>query len=63
MLTGHAGTLTTTFVITVRKFVSLVVSIIYFNNPFTIYHWLGSVAVFLGASLYSLDQGQKSKKD
>lgn len=46
--TGAAGTLTCTLTLTIRKCISLVISILYFRNPFTIYHWLGSTLVFLG---------------
>ena len=44
--------LTVTLVITLRKFVSLIVSIIYFKNPFTIYHWIGTALVFAGTLLF-----------
>ena len=53
-LTGAAGTVTCTLTLTIRKFVSLVISIVYFQNPFTVYHWLGGVMVFLGKKLLSL---------
>lgn len=62
MLTGVAGTLTCTFTITIRKFVSLIISIWYFQNPFTIYHWIGSTAVFIGTAMYSLPQSISKKK-
>ncbi|PRP87131.1 UDP-N-acetylglucosamine transporter [Planoprotostelium fungivorum] len=52
ILTESAGTLTTTLSITIRKFVSLVISIIYFQNPFSSFHWLGSSLVFVGGLVY-----------
>lgn len=50
--TSATSTLTCTFVITLRKFVSLIFSIIYFNNPFTELHWAGAILVFIGAACY-----------
>jgi UDP-xylose/UDP-N-acetylglucosamine transporter B4 len=52
-LTGTAGTLACTLTLTVRKFISLVISILYFKNPFTMYHWLGGILVFVGTAVYS----------
>ena len=52
-LTGTAGTLACTLTLTVRKFISLVISILYFQNPFTFYHWVGGVLVFVGTAVYS----------
>eukprot|EP01130_Rhizamoeba_saxonica_P012804 TRINITY_DN5440_c0_g1_i1.p1 TRINITY_DN5440_c0_g1~~TRINITY_DN5440_c0_g1_i1.p1 ORF type:complete len:300 (-),score=37.45 TRINITY_DN5440_c0_g1_i1:63-962(-) len=46
------GSVACTLVTTVRKFISLVFSVIYFQNPFTVAHWVGSISVFLGAFLY-----------
>ncbi|CAF0798465.1 unnamed protein product [Didymodactylos carnosus] len=53
ILTTECSSLVVTLVITLRKFISLVFSIIYFQNEFTIYHWLGTIAVFLGTFLFS----------
>jgi UDP-xylose/UDP-N-acetylglucosamine transporter B4 len=39
--------------ITLRKFVSLVVSVIYFNNPFTFLHWAGAAFVLFGTAAYT----------
>ncbi len=57
MLTASTSALTVSVVLTVRKFVSLVVSIIYFNNDFSALHWAGAVLVFGGALWYSLAPG------
>ena len=32
---------------------SLVISILYFKNPFTGYHWLGTALVFSGTLLFA----------
>lgn len=53
ILTTECTSLTVTLVLTLRKFVSLIFSIIYFSNPFTIYHWIGTLFVFFGTILFS----------
>lgn len=45
--------MTVTLVVTLRKFLSLIFSILYFENPFTMWHWLGTAVVFLGTLLYT----------
>lgn len=54
MMTGAAGSLAMTLTISLRKFVSLVLSIVFFRNPFTLRHWLATVLVFGGTLVYSL---------
>jgi len=53
VLTTECASLTVTMVVTLRKFLSLLFSILYFNNPFTLYHWLGTALVFGGTLLFS----------
>lgn len=53
VLTTECTSLTVTLVITLRKFLSLIFSIIYFQNPFTIVHWFGSGLVFLGTLMFA----------
>jgi len=53
VLTSECASLTVTLVITLRKFVSLLFSIWYFQNPFTAAHWIGTAAVFGGTLLFS----------
>ncbi|XP_034114223.1 UDP-xylose and UDP-N-acetylglucosamine transporter [Drosophila albomicans] len=60
-LTTECSSLTVTFILTLRKFVSLVFSIIYFRNPFTLYHWLGTLLVFAGTLLFADVFGSKRK--
>jgi UDP-xylose/UDP-N-acetylglucosamine transporter B4 len=62
-LTMTLGTLTTTLVITVRKFVSLLISLYYFNNSFTTLHWIATVMVFGGSIAFSLVEEPKKKQD
>ncbi|KAF4081279.1 hypothetical protein AMELA_G00159680 [Ameiurus melas] len=53
ILTTECTSLTVTLVVTLRKFLSLIISIIYFRNPFTEWHWVGTGVVFLGTLLYT----------
>ncbi|KAK2169457.1 hypothetical protein NP493_1188g00036 [Ridgeia piscesae] len=53
ILTTECTSLSVTLVVTLRKFLSLLFSIIYFNNPFTLYHWLGTAFVFSGTLLFT----------
>lgn len=52
ILTTECTSLTVTLVVTLRKFVSLVFSILYFQNPFTLTHWAGAALVFLGTLMF-----------
>jgi hypothetical protein len=45
--------LTVTLVLTLRKFLSLIFSVVYFSNPFTWNLGLGSVLVFTGTLVFS----------
>jgi len=40
-------------VLTLRKFLSLLISIAYFNNPFNVIHWMGTAVVFIGTMLFA----------
>ncbi|NWW41655.1 S35B4 protein, partial [Panurus biarmicus] len=53
ILTTECTSLTVTLVVTLRKFVSLIFSILYFQNPFTAWHWLGTAFVFVGTLMYT----------
>lgn len=48
VLTTECVSLTVTLVVTLRKFSSLLFSIFYFRNSFTVYHWIGTAFVFIG---------------
>jgi len=62
-LTGMTGSsLTCTLVLSIRKFVSLIFSVLYFQNPFTFYHWIGTAFVFFGSTLYSWPSQKKEKE-
>jgi solute carrier family 35 (UDP-xylose/UDP-N-acetylglucosamine transporter), member B4 len=53
VLTTECSSLTVTLVVTLRKFVSLIFSILYFRNPFTFYHWIGTLLVFIGTIIFT----------
>jgi len=38
---------------TLRKFISLVISVFYFKNEFTSFHWVGAAFVFVGTLAYA----------
>jgi solute carrier family 35 (UDP-xylose/UDP-N-acetylglucosamine transporter), member B4 len=58
ILTTECSSLIVTLVITLRKFFSLLVSIIYFQNEFTFYHYIGTACVFFGTFLFSNIHGE-----
>ena len=53
VLTTECTSLTVTLVLTLRKFTSLIISIIYFQNPFTLTHWIGTMLVFVGTLMFT----------
>ncbi|XP_013193419.2 UDP-xylose and UDP-N-acetylglucosamine transporter [Amyelois transitella] len=53
VLTTESASLTVTLTVTLRKFVSLLFSIVYFRNPFTVGHWVGTFLVFLGTMIFT----------
>ena len=61
MLGNEAGALTLVLTLTVRKFVSLFVSIWFFGNTFTSFHWAGAVLVLVGVTAYNLAGKGKGK--
>ena len=60
LLISVSGTLTATVVLTVRKFVSLLISIVFFGNVWTSGHWIGTVMVFGGTFVYATGKELKS---
>jgi len=53
VLTTECTSLTASLVLTIRKFISVLFSIWYFQNPFTGLHWIGTGLVFGGILLFS----------
>lgn len=52
-LAAASGALTMTLAVSLRKFVSLLLSIWMFKNPFTTQHWVATALVFGGTLVYS----------
>jgi len=61
ILTTECASLTVTLVLTLRKFCSLLFSIWYFQNSFTLYHWVGTVMVFAGTLCFTLIKDKDTK--
>lgn len=53
VLTTECASLIVTLTVTLRKFVSLLFSIVYFRNPFTVGHWIGTLLVFIGTLIFT----------
>lgn len=62
-VTSRMGSLTCTFVTTIRKFLTMIFSVWYFNNLFTYSHWIGAILVFIGTYLYSTSPNVEKKKE
>jgi UDP-xylose/UDP-N-acetylglucosamine transporter B4 len=62
-LNSEVDSLTVTLVVTLRKFLSLLISIFWFGNVFTVQHWIGAALVFGGTVAFSdFNTKSKSKK-
>ncbi|VDD86042.1 unnamed protein product [Enterobius vermicularis] len=53
LMNAELQSLSVTLVVTLRKFISLLISIIWFRNPFTVAHWFGAFLVFSGTLLFA----------
>lgn len=53
VLLSECSSLTVTLVVTLRKFLSLVFSVFFFKNSFSMNHWIGTAFVFLGTIVYT----------
>jgi drug/metabolite transporter (DMT)-like permease len=58
---GLTSSLTGNLTITLRKFMSLFISVVYFKNTFTPVHWLGAGLVLLGTVLYTSASQQAAR--
>jgi|UniRef100_A0A914Q5D2 UDP-xylose/UDP-N-acetylglucosamine transporter B4 len=62
-LNSEVDSLTVTLVVTLRKFLSLLISIFWFGNVFTMQHWIGAALVFGGTLAFSKSETSvKAKK-
>ncbi|KAL6449902.1 YEA4 UDP-N-acetylglucosamine transporter YEA4 [Candida maltosa Xu316] len=62
MLAGSTSALTVTVVLLVRKFISLLLSVVWYGNAMSTSTIFGSIAVFGGAAYYSLSGISNSSK-
>jgi len=62
VLTSECTSLTVTLVITLRKFFSLVISVIYFQTAWTTWNWIGTAFVFGGTLMYAEVFSEKKKE-
>lgn len=60
-LGSQIDSLSVTLVVTLRKFLSLLISIFWFQNEFTLAHWFGAFLVFAGTLAFS-DFGIRSSQ-
>lgn len=52
-LTSMTSSVSVNLILAIRKFVSLILSVLIFQNPFTWQNWLGAILVFAGSMIYS----------
>lgn len=64
MLAGRTSALTVSIVLLVRKFISLIISILWYDNDFSKQTIIGTIAVFGGVAYYSISSiKRKIKKE
>ncbi|KAJ3020372.1 hypothetical protein HKX48_000901, partial [Thoreauomyces humboldtii] len=56
-LSSMASAVSLNLMLSVRKFASLLISILLFDNKFTLGHWFGTIAVLAGTMIYSTASG------
>ncbi|KAG0349612.1 hypothetical protein BG004_000018 [Podila humilis] len=61
-LTSLSSALTLNFILNIRKFTSLLISVVYFENSFGIEMAIGSSFVLLGTIMYSVSSAKANKK-
>ena len=54
-LSSHYSSLTITMLLTLRKFFSIIISVWFFDNTVTTYHWIATLLVFIGTIVFSTD--------
>jgi len=54
-LSSISTSLTLNLILSLRKFVSLMLSIFIFNNPLKLGHWIGTIILFVGTIMYFND--------
>lgn len=54
-LSSHYSSLTITMLLTLRKFISIIISVWFFDNAVIIWHWIATLLVFIGTIIFSTD--------
>jgi len=62
-LSSICSSVTLNLILNIRKFISLLISVIFFNNPFSTMSWFGSVIVFVGVVWYVKASDMLKKKE
>lgn len=62
-LSSISTSLTLNLVLSLRKFASLMLSVILFKNTFKLGHWISTIILFLGTFLYFKDTSVQKKKE
>ena len=63
MIAGASSSLTLQVVLTLRKLVSLLLSVVLFANTFTGLHWVGAAFLFGGTFLYFVTTDIEARAD
>ncbi|KAE9555353.1 hypothetical protein FO519_001435 [Halicephalobus sp. NKZ332] len=61
-LNSKVDSLSVTLVVTLRKFLSLLISIFWFGNVFTGVHWFGTILVFGGSFFFAVEKPKQHKE-
>jgi len=61
-LSSICSSVTLNLILNIRKFVSLLISVIYYKNPFSLMSWFGSIFVFIGILMYTKASEISKKK-
>jgi len=61
-LSSICSSVTLNLILNIRKFISLIISVIFYKNPFSLWSWFGSIFVFVGVLLYVKASDMLKKK-
>ena len=62
MLTSQFTSVSVNVILTVRKLLSMLISIVIFGNPFNLLHAAGTAMVFGATMVYTAESSKKPKK-
>jgi UDP-xylose/UDP-N-acetylglucosamine transporter B4 len=61
-LSSTTTSVTLNLVLTIRKFISVIISVVFFNNPFYLGNWIGFLIVIVGTIIYILPEKKSMDK-